>query len=442
MVKNKKISFCVMAFVLSMIACGPLQQSTSAPVPINTSAVIPTLEPTSTTIPTRTSAPTATPTSVPVATATPTIVSIDPFRGVASLAGLLDDSSGEVHVRAPADGSIWVITSQKAYRWNGQEWEIVLSENEDMLAAVDDGGQLWVLRQDTSEISVWQGGQWASYSADSGWVDPGFFEVSWWATTPWSVYTGAGGVLWIPMEQDVRAFDSARWKGYTLEDMGFPQPEMEDISIAHNIVIADEGAEVWVGECYYSGPGPMGGGGVRWYDGQTWHGEDAQVGSGCVSAMDVDPVGDVWLGSSDNVWRYDYKGQSWTEYSLPGDMLSGFNFTHPRQLMVDQAGDVWVIEQMCGGASCDGPANLYRIHNGEWSLIIDAEYWASSFKQLVLDGTGQGWLFWEGMFYQLDDKPLEPVASIATRGVDVSSDGSIWVVAGTGEDASLQVLEP
>jgi hypothetical protein len=361
---------------------------------------------------------------------------------VALLAGLLDDSSGEVHVCAPADGSIWVITSQKAYRWNGQEWEIVLSENEDILAAVDDGGQLWVLRQDTSEISVWQGGHWASYSADSGWVDPGVFEVSWWATTPWNVYTGAGGVLWIPMEQDVRAFDGARWKGYTLEDMGFPLPEMEDISIAHNIVIADEGTEVWVGECYYSGPGPMGGGGVRWFDGQTWHGEDAQVGSGCVSAMEVDPAGDVWLGASDNVWRYDYKGQSWTEYSLPGDMLSGFNFTHPRQLMVDQAGDIWVIEQMCGGASCDGPANLYRIHNGEWSLIIDAEYWASSFKQLVLDGNGQGWLFWEGMFYQLDDKPLEPVASIAARGVDVSSDGSIWVVAGTGEDASLQVLEP
>lgn len=103
---------------------------------------------------------------------------------------------------------------------------------------------------------------------------------------------------------------------------------------------------------------------------------------------------------------------------------------------------MWVSMQMCGGASCDVRANLYRIHDGEWSLIIDAEYWSSSFKQLALDKNGQGWLFWEGAVYRLDDKPLVPIAQVAARGVDVSPDGSIWVVAGSGDDASLQVLEP
>jgi streptogramin lyase len=123
-------------------------------------------------------------------------------------------------------------------------------------------------------------------------------------------------------------------------------------------------------------------------------------------------------------------------------LLSEFNFTHPQQIIVDQVGDVWVGEQMCGGASCDTQANLYRIHNGEWSLIIDAAYWLSSFKQLVLDGNGQGWLFWEGMFYRLDGDLLEPISSITARGIDVSPDGSIWVVAGTGDEASLQILTP
>ncbi len=97
---------------------------------------------------------------------------------------------------------------------------------------------------------------------------------------------------------------------------------------------------------------------------------------------------------------------------------------------------------MCGGASCDGQANLYRIHAGVWSLVTEADYWSSSFKQLVLDEIGQGSLFWEGMFYQLDDTPLEPVTSMVAQGVDVSPDGRMWVVAGAGENINLYVREP
>ena len=384
------------------------------------------------------------PTDIPTPTATPSQKPKDiaPFHFVTSVAGLPMDSTGEVQVRALADGSVWIITSQAAMRWDGQAWEVVLDESGGVLAAVDDGGQLWVLRQDTSEISAWQDGQWTSYGADSGWTNPGYFEVSWWATEPWNVYTDSGGVLWVPMVRDVRAFDSAQWKVYSLADIGFPTPEMEDISIVHNLAIADGGTEVWIGECYYSGPGPLGGGGVRWYDGQIWHGEDAPVGLKCVSALAVDDHEDVWLGASDSIWHYDPTSRSWTENRLPELLLSDFNFTHPLQLIVDQAGDVWVIEQMCGGASCDVQVNLYQIHDGEWSLSIDAEYWSSSFKQLVLDGNGQGWLFWEGKLYQLDEHPLEPITSIDARGADVSPDGRIWVVQGSGDDASLQVMEP
>jgi hypothetical protein len=361
---------------------------------------------------------------------------------VASLAGLLEDSTGEVQLHVLANDSVWIISSQAAMHWDGQEWEIVLSATEGKLVSVDDGGKLWVMPQDTSEIVAWQDGQWTTYAVDSGWTSTGIFDENWWAPTPWRFYTGTGGTLWVPMEQDVRAFDGNKWEAYTLEDMGFPLMEMEGVGIVHNLALVNGGAEVWVGECYYSGPGPMSGGGVRWFDGQTWHGMDAPVSSGCVSALTVDQLGNLWLGASENVWRYEHTSQSWTEYSLPAALLSEFNFTHPRQIIVDQVGDVWVGEQMCGGASCDVLAHLYRIHNGEWSLIIDALYWASSFKQLVLDGNGQGWLFWEGMFYRLDGDLLEPISSIAARGVDVSPDGSIWVVAGIGDEASLQVLEP
>jgi hypothetical protein len=366
---------------------------------------------------------------------------IGPFKGVASLAGLLVDTTEKVQVRALADGSVNIITSQSILWWIDHEWQVTIV-GEGTLPLIDDDGQLWVLNQDTGEFSVWQGEQWITYAADSGWTDVGSFEQNWWAPAPWSVQRGADGRLWVPMAQDVRAFDGNRWIPYTLEDMEFPIPEIEDIDIVHNLAVAQGGKEVWVGECYYSGPGPMGGGGVRWFDGQAWHGVDAPVGSTCVFTLYVDPVGNVWLGAYNSIWRYEHDSQSWTEYSLPEALLSDFNFSHPRQIIIDQVGDVWVGMQMCGGASCDSSANLYRIHDGEWSLIIDAAYWGSSFKQLALDGNGQAWLFWEGMVYQLDDQPLEPYAQIEARGVGVSPEGGIWVVAGSGEEASLLVLEP
>ena len=400
------------------------------------SPTIPPLTPTNTStpiIPTHSPSP-STPTLTPAPASS--------FHIVASLEGLPVDSTGEVEVYAPADGSVWIISSKSAIRWDGQAWEVILDESEELLASVDDSGQLWMLPQDTSEISTWKDGHWITYTADSGWVGAGAFNESWWATTPWGVHTGKDGTLWVPMEKDVRAFDGARWSVYTLEDMGFTVPEMEDISIVNNLATSKGNPEVWVGQCHYSGPGPVGGAGVRWFDDQAWHGEDSPLGSKCVSALTMDDKGGVWLAASKVVWRYDPTSQSWTQYQMPEDLLSGYNFTHPRQLIIDKSADVWVIEQMCGGASCDVAVNIYRIHNGEWSWIIDAEYWGSSFKQLVLDGNGQGWLFWEGMFYQLGDHPLEANPSIDARGVDVSANGNIWVVAGTGDEASLQVREP
>jgi len=244
------------------------------------------------------------------------------------------------------------------------------------------------------------------------------------------------------MEKDVRYFDGDRWNRYTLEQMGFPAPEMEDISIVHNLVLTKNGSEVWVGECYYSGPGPMGGGGVRWYDGVAWQGAAAPVGLNCVSAMAADSTGDVWLGAYEVLWRYEYAKHSWTDYSLPEALLADFNFAYPRQMIVDQAGDVWVIMEMCGGASCGVSTNLYRLYEGEWSLVIEAADWSSPLRELVLDGDGRAWLFWENKVYRLGDEPIEPLAEAKVRGVGSSRNGTVWIVADSDAGTSLLILKP
>jgi hypothetical protein len=101
-----------------------------------------------------------------------------------------------------------------------------------------------------------------------------------------------------------------------------------------------------------------------------------------------------------------------------------------------------VILELCGGASCSGPAQVYRIHAGEWSLIKEAPYWDLPLKHLAVDGSGQGWLFWDGAVYKLEGESMETVASIMARSVDVSPDGRVWVVAEEEDGAALWLLEP
>jgi hypothetical protein len=353
-----------------------------------------------------------------------------------------------VQVGAPADSTAWVITSQGALRWDNQTWEAMLSENEGGLASVDDRGRLWALLLNAGEIATWLNGDWATYGAESGWTEaPTSAEMSWWTLASgmpasWRAYSDASGMVWLPTSRDVRLFDGENWSLYTLEDMGFPPPEMEDLGVIHLLAMGRDGADVWVGECYYGGPGPMGGQGVRWFDGETWREADAPVGQTCVSAITADPAGNVWLGAHGSVWRYGYADQSWTEFSLPKELLGDFNFAYSRQLVVDGNGDAWVMMELCGGASCSGPVQVYRIHEGEWSLIIDAPYWDRPIKHLAVDGSGQGWLFWDGEVYRLGGESLESAASIMARGVGVSPDGKVWVAAEEEGGAALWMLEP
>jgi hypothetical protein len=360
--------------------------------------------------------------------------------------GLLPDpypSATDVQVRALADGSVWVITSQAAGRWDGRVWDTVFPLEEDMLADVDESGRLWLFRQDADEITVWQDGQLTTYGADSGWTSAQASSSGWWVPRPWRVYMGEDGTIWLQTASDVRQFDGQHWTIHTIEEMGFPLPEWEDTTgIVHQIALVNGGAQVWVGECQYTGPGPVANPGVRWFDGTTWHGADAPVGPTCVSIIEVDLAGNVWIGAQDIIWRYEPASQAWTPYRLPEAQLSGYNFTYVRDLIVDLSGDIWAILQYCGGASCDAVSRFYRIHDGAWLQVFETRDWSVPLKQLALDGNGQGWLFWDGTVYRLEGDSIRPEVKLPSRGVGISPDGTMWVVAGHEAGLVLWVLEP
>lgn len=443
MTQMKKFSLFVMVIGFSALGCGLLQPPTITPTQLEISTLIPTLEPTATSTETNTPIPLSTPTTPAMLPPTQSPEDTSLFQPVTSIPDLHLDTYEDVHVRALADGSVWIISNRRVMRWDGLTWQDILSEDEDMLSAVDDGGRLWVLSPDATNVAAWQDGKWTIYGADRGWTSTSTAEeMSWWSPATWNAIIDAAGSVWLPMTRDVRLFDGNRWSIHTLENMDFPSPYMEDLGIIHLLAIPAGGKEMWVGECYYSGPGPMGGGGARWFDGVTWQGVDTPVDSTCVSAVEVDTAGNVWLGAYQDIWRYGNADQTWTSTSLPVAMLKDYNFAYPLQLLVDQAGDAWMIMHLCGGASCSGPAHLYRIHEGEWSLIIDSPDSFTPLKQLAMDGSGQVWLFWDGEVFQLEEETLSQVTSMAARGVDVSPDGKVWAVAINEEGADLVVMEP
>lgn len=394
----------------------------------------PTLKP----IPTRTRAPTRT--TFPSPTYPP--VEPGPFQHVAALAESFRHDYEEALVRPLADGSVWVILSQSVVRWDGQAWLPVASLEEDTLADVDESGRLWLFRQDADEIAAWQDGQWTSYGAESGWTSAHVSTAAGWAPRPWRVSTAKDGTVWLPTRLDVRHFDGRRWTIYTLEQMGFPLPEWENNDLVHQIALVEGGAQVWVGGCEYSGPGPAGNPGVRWFDGAAWHGADAPLNPACASVVDLDGAGNVWIGAKNAVWRYQPAGQTWTPYRLPDALLEGFNFTYTRDLIVDQSGDIWVILQYCGGASCDTLSRLFYIHAGEWAQISEMREWGvTPFNRLALDGAGQGWWFRDGTIYRLMGGEAAPAGALVIRGMGLSPAGSLWVLAEHGDEAALWVLE-
>jgi hypothetical protein len=451
MFQPSKMIICIIGIVFWVSACGTVQPSGGASALIESTTSVEILEPASEQPP----APTATEPGEAEATESPTATQLPApkdtpeaegpgeFQQVTSLGDLDIDAYESVQLYALDDGTAWIISSQAVLRWDGGAWDEIISGYENILAFVDDLGRFWMLQQETGEITSWQEGEWLTYGEGDGWQSVDYStEASWWLPEPWKATMGADNTIWLPMSHDVRTFDGQKWRAYSLDEMGFPLPEYEEMSITHSIAIPPGEAEVWVGECYYSGPGPMGGQGVRWFDGEAWHEVGEPVGPGCVSALTTDPDGNVWLGLINSAWKYELASQAWTPYSVPKELYSVFNFTHPRQLIIDRQGDAWMIEQLCGGASCDGPSHLVRLHDGAWSVFLQAQYWYSPLKQLALDGSGQAWAFWEGMVYRLAGDALQAAIPLDALGVDVSPDGKVWVVAKEGNDNTLWVMEP
>ncbi len=418
--------------LLLLSACAPVPTAMPAaptiPTWTNTPTPTETLtpSPTSTTRPantaTATPRPTFTPTPAPTLTPTPLP---DLFRPVTPIDDVLPGDFERLH--AAPDGALWLMSDQGVAWLVDDAWSIYLTGFAGELVGID-AERIWVVSEDASEISAWDGVSWTDYAADAGWLpiplhDEGYRDMG------WGQSDGAAR-FWLATSQDVRVFDGERWTVFTPEDMGMGEVGDEAQWATFALKVSQSTGDVWVGECDWCSPGPFGGQGARWFDGQVWHGADSPVASGCTTVIEEDSLGRIWLGVDEILWRYDPASGNWTQFTPPEPPIAWTRFGFAYAIVLDQSDDPWPAMVLCG-ASCYGKVVLYHIHDGVWTQIGEAQefYGVLPPHQLVTGAAGQLWLFWEGGIYRIAGNVAEPETNLYVQSVAVDATGQVWFVA-------------
>jgi ligand-binding sensor domain-containing protein len=347
----------------------------------------------------------------------PTLGSLQPVARV-----IIAARESILNMVAESNGTAWLLTDQRVLRYSQGTWADYLPQFDGTIIGLDSDHLVWVASDDGDRVSAWDGAAWTTLGPESGW-EPLPANSS---PPPgrWGITTDALGQIWITTNEDVRMFDGARWTVFDLNDLGMPRPEYDDALPETRIAFLKATSSIWAINCYWLGPGPDGGGGARWYDGQTWHGSDSPVALGCATSINEDDRGNVWLGLDNNLWRLNTSSGSWKSFPAPKPPKAN-RLGYFTDLALDSIGDPWPELSLCGGASCYVGSIRYHVTEGRWLQIGDV---FTDDGSLYFDATGQGWLFRSSGVFRVIENRLEPVADLLVLRVATAPSGELWVV--------------
>jgi hypothetical protein len=325
-----------------------------------------------------------------------------------------------------------MVTDRSVTQRADDAWRVHLADSDldsyfdagGQIVGIDAAGRVWVASDDTAEIAAWDGADWTPYTADEGWTPVGTGD-DWYRAINWG-QNDRRERFWLATSEDVRVFDGKRWAVYHPEDMGIGPPEHEELIHDFHLRVMQESEWVWLGACEWAGPGPVGGRGVRWFDGETWQGADSPVASGCAMAIEEDPSGRVWLGVQAVVWRYDPASGDWARFAPPDDPPDEnerWRYGAVTDIDLDAAGDPWVTILLCGGASCDTEV-LYHVSDGVWTQVGGLGF----YRGAIIEVDGTPWFFGSGV-HRIEGATLEMVAPLLIESVAVDDTGTVWFVA-------------
>jgi ligand-binding sensor domain-containing protein len=190
------------------------------------------------------------------------------------------------------------------------------------------------------------------------------------------------------------------------------------------VVHVDRQGRVWVGDCDFQGESPVGQG-ARWFDGNTWVGDDTPVNDGCVMDIESDRQGRIWIGLDQELWRYNPEENNWTSIDPPDAPAGRFGWI--QDLEFDQNGELWPTFIGCGGASCDTYRLRYHLQGNEWNQIDDLGDYKD--QGILFDPSGGAWLMGNENIYQVRGESLREVSNLTVLAAAQDPEGWLWLAA-------------
>ena len=217
-------------------------------------------------------------------------------------------------------------------------------------------------------------------------------------------------------------YDGERWTVYGLSDLGMPAPPYDDITNNLTLFYLKGNDQIWLTSCYWGGPGPMGGGGVRWFENGVCKGGGTSVREGCAFSVAEYDDRNVWMGVDDVLWRFNPKTASWHRFSPPKP-TDAVRYGHVGDIVIDQTGEPWVNYLLCGGASCDS-YKRFRYQSENWIQIGGI---TDLPQTMVFDFNGNAWIFGQGI-NRVEDNQTVSMSNVLVEAVVVDAGGGIWVI--------------
>jgi hypothetical protein len=321
-------------------------------------------------------------------------------------------------------GDFGIVTDQAVAMFHGTNWLWYLPEIEGDMVGQDKDQRVWVVSGDGSEITAWDGTTWIAYGSESGWLPIHDYHEG---SIGQDLITDATGNIWLTTDHDVRTFNGDAWRVFTSEEMNMDSPESEDVLRQFSLHSLQTRNEIWVASCDWLGPGPIGGAGLRRFDGQMWHDDITPPTPGCILEIAEDDQGKVWVGVDQNLWRYNPITANWTSYAPPLFSDDG-RLGYITDMTNDDQGRLWTEFAICGGASCFTGSVRFLFMNGSWTQIGDVD--TTGYEGfLVFDSFGTPWQFRGDGIYRIAKDVPERVADLVAEAVTVDPEGTPWFVA-------------
>ncbi|MCP4358122.1 MAG: hypothetical protein GY796_08930 [Chloroflexi bacterium] len=390
----------------------PTATATETAVPTSTLTPTATKPPS----PASTPAPTATdtPSPAPKPTMTPLAVQIGPFRRVGPVP---DVGLHRLHI--DSHGRLYLI-ADSIMQFDDENWTPYLDNFEGHFVGIDADGRVWTRNESGTQVAAWNGESWQTYGAEAGWLP---VEEALFAPVPrQNIVVDAHGRTWLVTAADTRVLEAGVWTIHNADTMGLPLPDNPDSSWP-TFTIAAIGNNVWVGQCHWSGPGPVGGNGAAVFDGAQW---TTIYDKGCVNGIVSANSGEIWFNLGGALGKVNPSDGQVNIYPPP-ELDSGW-YGFAEALFVDADGRPWPVLAVCGGASCYNGIDSFRVEtDDQWTKVLpDLE---EPYLQIIA-AAGTTWVFVPGQIMQLTAGELQPVAdlNVFLEDVVVEEDGRLWFV--------------